>query len=489
MSVINVTNAAGLLRALGAAQNGDVIQLAAGTYSGVSIQNLDLGNVTIQSKDPRQLAVLTDLNVRGSSGLIFKNLEFSVDPAKPDRSFSITDSKRIQLDGLKVHGTMNGNPGDDRTGLIIRGSQDVSVRNSEFQQLSAGIEQLDNRKLVIAANNFHDIRMDGIRGGGSSDVTVSKNHFTDFYPAPADHPDAIQFWTTNTTESAKNITISENVIVRGSGGTIQGIFFRDQVGNLPFVNVAITDNLVVGELYNGIDVQGGRNIKVIGNKVEAFADQKSWIRLEGVQGAELSKNKSYVYLETDSSGIVKRDNVTGAAVQDGGKAALQSWHAEHGAVGIGSMTPADAKAPSMAHISGRDGNEVLRATDETIGTNLSGYGGDDKLFGGKHGDLLIGGAGDDVLTGGAGADQFRFFGNEIAGRSDTDRIQDLNFGEGDRVVFLDFGANTFAKEVGGYAGGTSAIFDSYSDIVKAAAASDLVTAFREDAGSKTWSSR
>jgi hypothetical protein len=65
-------------------------------------------------------------------------------------------------------------------------------------------------------------------------------------------------------------------------------------------------------------------------------------------------------------------------------------------------------------------------------------------------------------------------------QSDLDRIFDLNFGQGDSLVFNNFGANTFFKAngVNAFNGGTSAILDSFGDIVAAAGASNLVTAKR-----------
>jgi Ca2+-binding RTX toxin-like protein len=107
-----------------------------------------------------------------------------------------------------------------------------------------------------------------------------------------------------------------------------------------------------------------------------------------------------------------------------------------------------------------------------------GNAGDDVLIGGNFADLLIGGLGDDRLTGGGGADQFRFFGNQIDGASDTDRILDLNFAEGDTLVFGSFAGGTFFKAngVNAFDGGRAAILDSWSDIVAADRASDRISA-------------
>jgi Ca2+-binding RTX toxin-like protein len=138
----------------------------------------------------------------------------------------------------------------------------------------------------------------------------------------------------------------------------------------------------------------------------------------------------------------------------------------------------------MLNLTGRDGADVLKASDDARGTLLSGGGGDDMLTGGKHADFLVGGGGNDLLVGGLGADQFRFFGTQIEGSSDVDRIQDLNFAEGDKLVFGSFGAKTFVDAAGGYSNGTAATLASFGDIVKACAGSKLVTGLKDGAGGK-----
>jgi Ca2+-binding RTX toxin-like protein len=135
----------------------------------------------------------------------------------------------------------------------------------------------------------------------------------------------------------------------------------------------------------------------------------------------------------------------------------------------------------MSYNSGGSGDDDLRATyTDPDGTMIRGGAGDDVLRGGKFADILIGGSGNDQMYGGAGADQFRFFGNQIEGTSDRDRIYDLTFGDGDVLVFGSFAAGTFSKLAGvnGFSGGASAVISSYEGIVNAAAFSDNVTAGR-----------
>src|SRR3546814_3504194 len=93
--------------------------------------------------------------------------------------------------------------------------------------------------------------------------------------------DLIQLCTTNTTESASNISISGNVFERGDGDIIQGIFLRDQSGGkLPYQDVTISDNIVLGGMYNGISVGNANGLVMTDNVVGAYTDQKSWLRIE-----------------------------------------------------------------------------------------------------------------------------------------------------------------------------------------------------------------
>src|SRR6185437_8891671 len=254
MATFNVSTAAQLSAALASAHAGDTILLASGTYSGLVLKNVHFSSaVTITSADLAHPATITDLIVNSCSGLTFSNLEVDESSSTVTNPFQILSSSNIQLSHLWIHGSLDNNPSDDPAGLFIRNSDHITVSGCEFEQLWHGAGFLDSNYLQFTRNSFHDIRSDGIRGGGSSFVTISDNSFTDFFPnfAAGDHPDAIQFWTTNTTASAHDITITDNVISRGTGAAVQGIFLRDQVGNLPYENVSITGNMLVGTAFNG----------------------------------------------------------------------------------------------------------------------------------------------------------------------------------------------------------------------------------------------
>jgi Ca2+-binding RTX toxin-like protein len=120
-------------------------------------------------------------------------------------------------------------------------------------------------------------------------------------------------------------------------------------------------------------------------------------------------------------------------------------------------------------VRGTSGNDDLAALSNVTGSQIRGGDGNDVLRGGKADDILIGGAGDDSLYGGGGADQFRFFGDQIGGASDTDRLYDLNFGEGDTIVFGKFDG-LFTDKVAGlnsFDNGDSAIISSWAGLAHA----------------------
>lgn len=121
----------------------------------------------------------------------------------------------------------------------------------------------------------------------------------------------------------------------------------------------------------------------------------------------------------------------------------------------------------MAFVGGTTGNNDIRATTDVDGTILSGGGGDDILRGGRFDDILVGGEGNDRMFGGAGADQFRFFFDQVSG-TDTDFVYDLNFTDGDSMVFGNFADGTFvdipSAEVNGFDDGTAAIVSAYAGL-------------------------
>lgn len=380
MAVITVNSSQTLMNAVASAKDGDVIKLAAGTYSGVVLSGANfLKGVTITSADPLRQAVLTDLMISKSKGLTIQGLDL-VNTKNADLPFQISSSSNIVMDKLDVTGTGNTVAALNARLMIIRNSTNVQVTNSEFAYGWHGISMLNNKQVTIADNYFHDIRTDGVRGGGNSYLTIKANVFTNFHPTATDHPDAIQLWTVNTSGISTNITIDENIIYRGSGSAIQGIFLRDTSGALPFTNLAVTNNVIEGARYNGIAIGGAQNGTLANNIVQAFGDQPSGIRMQGATGVTVSGNHASTFFTT-LKGI---DGTAGNALiniaNDQGSATIAAWLSKHPSFVSAWQVSDPSVLSALLHLTGSSGsiptpstntataslNTVIIATDDSI---------------------------------------------------------------------------------------------------------------------------
>ena len=416
MSIISVSTTTGLIAAAKAAVSGDIIKLASGSYSSVLLKYINpTGNITITSADPLNPAVFNDLNLGNSSNITLSNVVFQT-PANSMvwYNFQVLYSSNINLTEILADGP-GMNPIQDTTGLIVRWSNGVHISNSEFRNLVNGVVFLDNTNISVADSYFHDMRRDGIDSGGNSKVAFTNNFFTNFHPNAADHPDAIQFWTANTTTVASDILVSGNVIVRGATGSpIQGIFIKDEVGTLDYQGVTITNNLVLGGLYNGMNLDGIASGVVSGNQVLEFTDQASFIRTMN-SGAQLSLfgNTATAYVTQIDE---LSDNTRVAALSDGGLAVLDAWKLTHTAPGgVGSWDSlyveagyaktalattnvepvvAPPPAPAIEILYGTANDDNLRAAD-SLNAEVYGKGGNDHIIGNGGRSALHGNAGDD----------------------------------------------------------------------------------------------
>jgi Ca2+-binding RTX toxin-like protein len=374
-----VNSSAALTTALKAAQAGDTILLSSGVYS-VGVSNLHFASdVTIASVDPAHAAVITALNVSGSSGLTFSGLELRADAAAGANPFRVSGSADVHFTNLNVHGSLDGDPSNDTNGFLIRSSADITIDHSEFRELSMAVSHMDVEGFAIRNSLFHDLRSDGVRGGGSSNVTITGNTFHDFHPIAGDHPDAVQFWTNGTTANVHDILVADNLVYRGAGGPMQGLFMGDEVDGVFYEHVTVRGNLVSGGMYHGINIASARGVTIQDNVVQGFTDIKSWIRIDDVDGATIANNSAnLITITATDQHVTQTGNLIIAQATDGGAAVMAAWTAQHPSGGVGGQ-----------------GSLSLTGTD-----------GIDSLTGGAMGDTLNGGAGADVLTGGAGDDVY-----------------------------------------------------------------------------------
>lgn len=385
--IITVNSSATLATALKAAQSGDTILLAQGTY-GLNVTNAKYASdVTIASADAGRPAIITSLNVSNATGLTIRDIELRAD-AGVTNPFRVSNSSDIHLENLNVHGSLDGDPKNDTNGFLIRSSKNVSIEDSEFHQLSLAVTHLDVDGLNIINNSFHDLRADGVRGGGSSNVDIVGNTFRDFYPWDSDHPDAIQFWTRNTNANVHDIFVADNIIIRGEGAPMQGVFMGNEARGIFYEDVTISHNLIVGGLYHGINVRSAFDVVIEDNVVQGYVGMKSWIRVDDVVSATIRNNDANLVTVTATSrDVAQSNNVIVPLTTDAGTSALARW---------ADTVPVEEVAPVA-----------------TSGQSLVGTSGTDSLAGGAGHDTLDGGAGIDTLAGGGGDDVYVTYGQAM----------------------------------------------------------------------------
>ena len=455
--ITTVNSLSALTAVLKVAQSGDTIQLASGAYGRLGLNDFHFAtDVIITSETPGAPASITGLSITNSNGLTFRDLDFIADPAGGSTPLQVASSQDVHFDHVHVHGSLDGNPANDVNGLLIRNSSTVTVTNSEFEQLVWGLQHTDSNNVNISGNRFHDLRSDGVRGGGSSQVTISGNTFTDFFPIAGDHADAIQFWTAGTTASASDLVISDNIFVRGKGVVAQGVFMRDEVGGLPFVRVTITGNLISGGLYNGIGIDGGVDVLIKDNVVQGYIDNKSWITANNVQGLQVINNAaSPLNLGAGLTSLINSGNTDIPLASDAGVAVNALWNASHGlALPAASYVAPGANSLVSISLAGDAADNVLLGGggNDTLAGNagndtISDPGGSNYLRGGDGADLISGGAGFDDMNGNAGADTLRGGAGDdwVAGGKDNDLLYG---GAGGDVVYGNLGDDTCVGDTG-----------------------------------------
>jgi hypothetical protein len=288
------------------------------------------GGVTITSADPNNKAVLIDATVNNSSGLSFSNLSLAGSSWDDLRAFWVSKSNDIHLDHVSVQ-SVTGLDALRTYGVNITGSTNVSVTNSEFQQLGRGIVTSTSSNIVLSGNVVHDIRTDGFDFSQVDHVTVSGNVFTSFHPAPGDHPDAIQFFTTGTTAPSHDIAITGNVILVGDGVPMQGIFIRDTDGSLPFTNVTISNNLLYGTHANGITVYYGNNLTIDGNELLSPPGKSNETRIiiHTSDHVTLLGNDAVRYIFDQNTNLTEINDTLNQGVTDLGAAGMQAFFLLH----------------------------------------------------------------------------------------------------------------------------------------------------------------
>lgn len=425
--ITTVSGASALQSALASAQAGDTILLGSGSYGALRIAKMNFTSDVTIAAAPGATPVFSTIGIYNSSGFRLENLE--VNRVDASLSFEVQSSQDIHFVGLDAHGLLDGNSDNDLEGLLIQNSANISIEDSEFHELRWGVTHYGtNDNLVFLDNSFHDIRAQALRGGGSSNVAVAGNTIRNIFPVGDDHPDAIQFWTSDTKTSAHDIVITGNSYERGAGRQAQGIFMRDEVGIAPYERVTITNNVISGGLYNGIAVGHASDVKIANNVVIGYADNRSWIALNDVERSSTTGNVASEYMLNGVTAPVPAGNTLVALAADKGVDALARWM--RGSASEPDPNEVFVTGMGADSIDGGAGDDIIQ---DTGGANyLRGGDGADRIYGGGDFDDINGNAGNDTIAGGPDNDW-------VVGGRDNDS---LDGGTGNDLVYGNLGADT-----------------------------------------------
>ena len=325
-----VTTMTALNAAVLKATPGSAIEVAPGNYPFLEIKGVGFDQpITIRSAEEARPATFEGFSIRNSNNINLQNLAIrpKLRMNEPSRYGAIVlKSKNIGIDAVSFVGPLIGPKKAYNMAIMLRLSRNISLTRSYFANFRHGVGMLELNGSRIALNEFERLQTDAIRGGGVSGIRIENNVITNFSPAPGDHPDGIQLWSTNQRDPGRDIVIAENLVARGQGDPIQGIFIRDTFKELPFEDIEVRRNLVLGGLYNGISVNGVEKLLVRDNTVIGRSDQKSWIRIQRSRDARSSSNIAQQFLSIDNGVEPQQTGNSEVAPLDSGQAqVISQW--------------------------------------------------------------------------------------------------------------------------------------------------------------------
>lgn len=308
--IVTVSSVEQLQDAMRAAEGPTRILVAPGRYGVVDLRNVSGGGqVEVSSADPGQRAMLAGLLLRNVSGFTIRDLElarYTDDPRAGHYLLLALSSSDLTFEGLTFRGMNQRVDHSVISAAMLRNSNDIVFAKNSFSYFRHGLTLLNVENLTIRFNEFTHMQTDAIRGGGVSNSLLANNVMTEFYPLEDDHPDGIQLWSTHQEEPGRNIRIRDNLVVKGNGGYVQGIFIRDTYNSLPFENIEISDNFMIGTLYNGIAIMGVTGARLSGNVVLPDPGMRSWIRIRHGRDVVLEDNRAEMFLLNDNPGSIRQ---------------------------------------------------------------------------------------------------------------------------------------------------------------------------------------
>jgi hypothetical protein len=310
-----ISDTTALWAALTAAKPGDTLLLGTANFGDFRRDAMAFAapGITLQPA-PGAKPVFSSFTSYRSGGVTLQDLEF----AAKGTGIILAQGERFNLLRLNLHGAEVG------LGVSLAAANKVSITFCEISHFGSGVNSSGCTDLTITDNALHDLHTDGILATAAVNATVSRNNIESFTPATGAHPDAIQFAAYQGVNSA-NVVIEDNIITRGNGSYIQGIFIEGTN------NLTIVDNAMSGTMSNGISVSSTATALVKGNFVQGYVDMDSRITVRGgssnvtVEGNVASAVNSVIDSGAPNPNFTSTDNTTIGPSAIGDNSAMAAW--------------------------------------------------------------------------------------------------------------------------------------------------------------------
>ncbi len=315
-AAITVATPAQLQSAVKTARGGDVILLRPGHYGVVALNGARYDStVTIRSMNPDHRAFFTRITINNARNLTLSGLEISYAPAPGEGNAQsmvrVENGFNVTLNGLYVHGVIDGNVAKDVNGVVAYDVEGFRVTNSRFLEINAGIKTDRGGNVLIENNDIGFIGSDAIEIPGSNGVTITGNTLHDFRTNPTIHPDGVQCWTTRETSGCKNVRILRNQIIGSPGHEPQGVFFGDEDHVGGYENIEISNNRFYMTMWHAIALYSApKNVVIRYNQVIAGPNFTPWIRVEAPATVQGNVAPAY-YINTNDSELPSGNYIGG----------------------------------------------------------------------------------------------------------------------------------------------------------------------------------
>jgi len=303
--------------------SGTVVEIPPGEFPTLDLRNLVRDQETVIAAETPGTVRVAGLSLTGAANLTFEGINFEpITTSITGKGNCLVMSKSADI---KFVGCEFGNADPSAhtgVGASVRESKAVTFSEARFRNLYHGLYSQTIADLMVENSRFFNLHGDAARGFLDCDgVIILENEFTDLFRVDANHPDAIQFWTSGGTVGTRNVLIKANVLRMGKGTAPQFIFIKDESRVRPYRNLVVEENVGAGIMYHGVSIDGAIDPVVRNNFVQGLADaidpntgkpMAAKIILRNSEGGQLIGNmaNSHQVLDAKSPPTVNEGNVT-----------------------------------------------------------------------------------------------------------------------------------------------------------------------------------